>query len=212
MNWYKKILLSMKMMNKREFLQRLNRFGVIINKSTNGWVFTNPTNGAVADLHRGNKHTDLNRGVMSRILRDLGIDHIDFERGKVPQRVEQTKEEEEKSETPAWQQQKWFLDQQRKYPPPAVASVQNNINKKATRARYPGQEQGDERRPGGAALYERYQDNDLVEGEFEKKMRKLIKEQRWDEIETYAEEMREMGFNQARIDSIVSRAGVGVRF
>ena len=86
-----------------------------------------------------------------------------------------------------------------------------NWFKKATRGRYPGQLQGDEYRPGGSALEERLMDNELLEGEFERTLRQMIKQKRWDDVTAYTQKMMEQGFSKDRVDSILTSAMHGLR-
>ena len=92
-----------------------------------------------------------------------------------------------------------------------LGGVRMNWYKKATRGRYPGQMQGDEHRPGFSSFEERLMDNDLLEGEFERTLKQMIKDKRWDAVTQYTQEMAQKGFSKDRIDSILTRAMHGVK-
>lgn len=88
-----------------------------------------------------------------------------------------------------------------------------NWFKRATRGRYPGQFQGDEHRPGDASLNERFQENDLVEGEevaiLKARFKEGVQTGNWTAYQNYIEELQRAGHSQSRIDSMVARAGMG---
>lgn len=83
---------------------------------------------------------------------------------------------------------------------------------KEARGRYQGQLQGDEHRTHDSVLDERYLDNEVVEGEHVQKLRNYAKTHSWVEFTRYTQQLKEEGFSQHRIDSMVSRATVGLRF
>ena len=88
-----------------------------------------------------------------------------------------------------------------------------NWYKKANRARYPGQEQGDEHRPGSASWADRYEENDLVEGKevaiLKTKFKHGISTGDWGPYNDYIIELQKAGHSKNRIDSMVARAGMG---
>ena len=77
------------------------------------------------------------------------------------------------------------------------------------RARYQGQLQGDEYRPGSSVTNERYQDNDIIEGPHVQKLRVYFKDGKWDEFNRYVDKLREEGHSQNRIQSMISTATLG---
>lgn len=83
---------------------------------------------------------------------------------------------------------------------------------KEARSRYPGQLQGDEHRTQDSALDERYLDNEVVEGEHVRRLRNYAKTHSWVEFTRYTQKLQEEGFSKNRIDSMVSRATMGLRF
>ena len=92
-----------------------------------------------------------------------------------------------------------------------VASWWDRFEKESQRGRYQGQTAGDEFRPGQESTEERYLENELVEGKHVKELNKLMKALDWVGIGRYVDFLKAEGFDERRIDSIMSRAGHGVK-
>jgi len=87
-----------------------------------------------------------------------------------------------------------------------------NWYKTARQARYPGQMQGDESRPGSSALVERIDDNELVEGKEVNILKQMIKRKDWAGVESYSQKLKNEGHSEDRVNSMLTRAMYGVRF
>lgn len=74
-----------------------------------------------------------------------------------------------------------------------------------------GKPQGDESRRTQQTLNERYQENEIIEGEHVKALKRMMKNRDWDAYKAYIRKLKEQGHSEDRINSMVSRAGVGVR-
>ncbi len=76
--------------------------------------------------------------------------------------------------------------------------------------RYEGQLQGDENRPGSDSLNERLLDNEVIEGEYVKKLRSLMEggynEENKRLVEDYIKELELKGNSIDRIQSMLTRA------
>lgn len=77
--------------------------------------------------------------------------------------------------------------------------------------RYPGQMQGDERRPGSSVMTDIINDNEVVEGEFVAKLKDLYKKKDWAGINQYTQQLKVEGHSPDRINSMLTRAMHGVR-
>jgi len=88
----------------------------------------------------------------------------------------------------------------------------SNWYKIARQARYPGQMQGDENRPGSSALVERIDDNELIEGKEVNILRQMIKRKDWNGVESYSQKLKNEGHSEDRVNSMLTRAMYGVRF
>ena len=80
------------------------------------------------------------------------------------------------------------------------------------RARYKGQLQGDEYRPGDVAFMERLDENELMEGEQVGRMRAMFKNKKMDELNKYIDKLRTEGFSDGRIQSMITRATYEIKF
>ena len=87
----------------------------------------------------------------------------------------------------------------------------NWYKKIATRGRYKGQLQGDENRPGDLAFRDVIEDNELIEGKYVRVLSRMIKENDWDGVKQYTEELKSQGHSGGRINSMLTRAMHGVR-
>jgi hypothetical protein len=90
-------------------------------------------------------------------------------------------------------------------------------NKMKNRGLY-GQLEGNESRSSQAVMSERFEENERVEGEIVATVRRLLKnilrfrdDRAKIAFEAYIEKLREDGFSEKRIDSILSRAEFGVK-
>ncbi len=112
MNWYKKAQLNKESMNVAQFVRKLRNFNVV--KDPNNYKklinLNNDKTTTVHDWHRGK---DINKGLMMKILRDLGINSKDFISNNYSQ---ESIEEEIAPQEPIvsdWQKQPWYIDQQK---------------------------------------------------------------------------------------------------
>ena len=79
------------------------------------------------------------------------------------------------------------------------------------RARYQGQQAGDESRTATASMDERLMDNEIVEGEEVATMRQMFSTGHWPELNRYTDSLRHTGWSLERIQSMLTRAMCGVR-
>ena len=74
-----------------------------------------------------------------------------------------------------------------------------------------GQSEGNETRSAFDSLNERIADNEIVEGSHVAHLRRLLKAKNWNALNRLVDELRSSGFKANRIDSMLTRAGAGVR-
>ena len=79
--------------------------------------------------------------------------------------------------------------------------------KPARRGRYPGQDENVPRDMMGGII----DDNELVEGEFVKKLRIFARRGDWDSFNSYIQELKDEGHSQTRLNSMMTRAMHGVK-
>ncbi|MHA1468991.1 MAG: DUF5661 family protein [Candidatus Asgardarchaeia archaeon] len=72
--------------------------------------------------------------------------------------------------------------------------------------RYPGQEQGDEHRPGSSVMTDIISDNEVVEGELVAKLKDLYVKKDWAGINEYTRLLKREGHSPNRINSMLTRA------
>lgn len=94
-----------------------------------------------------------------------------------------------------------------------LPAMERNLEKTkpARRGRYQGQLQGDENRPDSSVITDIFDDNDVVEGEFVKVLRRMAGSGDWDSFNNYLQKLRNDGHSQARVNSMMSRAMHGVK-
>lgn len=79
--------------------------------------------------------------------------------------------------------------------------------KPARRGRYPGQDENVPRDMMGGII----EDNELVEGEFVKKLRIFARRGDWDSFKSYLQELKDEGHSQTRLNSMMTRSMYGVK-
>jgi ectoine hydroxylase-related dioxygenase (phytanoyl-CoA dioxygenase family) len=75
-----------------------------------------------------------------------------------------------------------------------------------------GQLQGNEVRQSGAIASDHFSANDLVEGDHVAILRRMAEEREWNQITSYCQDLKNAGHAQYRIDSMIARSTVGLKF
>jgi hypothetical protein len=217
MNWYKKTILAAKMFTGAEFLRKLQQdYNVKVVREGSGSkkILMNPTNNATTSLH---KHVGkiVPMGTLRKMIRELGIDYKEFMNYNKPkpQEIETPPVEQDITQKiPDWKNAPWAKEQ--------LQYVNSSYNKYkeaqqevlASKARYEGQLQGDEYRPGGDSLSEVLLDNDSIEGEYVAILRDMAKRNDWESIAQYTQKLKNEGHSKVRIDSMLTRSMHGIKF
>lgn len=74
-----------------------------------------------------------------------------------------------------------------------------------------GQAEGHESPTATASLNERIGDNEIVEGHELATLRRMLKEKKYQTVESFIEKLKNLGWSQQRRESLLSRAWYGVR-
>jgi len=75
-----------------------------------------------------------------------------------------------------------------------------------------GQRQGDEGRTAFVTFGDRITENQIVEGDHVRVIRKMASSRRWEALTAYTDGLLKQGHSKTRVDSMVSRATAGLRF
>jgi len=74
-----------------------------------------------------------------------------------------------------------------------------------------GQCEGNEKRDQAAQFGDHLLDNHLVEGRYVAVLRRMVKEKDWNRVTNYTNKLRTEGHGKARVDSMLTRAMVGLK-
>ena len=74
------------------------------------------------------------------------------------------------------------------------------------------QAEGNEHRRTSEATAEHYADNEVVEGQEVKAIKGMMRKGQWVAVANYVDDLRLKGWEQIRLDAIISRAKFGIRF
>jgi len=75
-----------------------------------------------------------------------------------------------------------------------------------------GGREADESRSRQDSWEGRLRDNEIAEGTEVATLRRMASEKNWTAFQTFSEKLRGLGHSQARVDSMVSRSTVGLKF
>tara|TARA_Y100000034_G_scaffold124105_1_gene171830 strand:+ start:1054 stop:1299 length:246 start_codon:yes stop_codon:yes gene_type:complete len=74
------------------------------------------------------------------------------------------------------------------------------------------QKQGDEHRFSQAAVQEHYDDNESIEGPVAAVIRRMMDERKHAEVDAYVDKLRSQEWSQTRIEAVLSKAMLGMKF
>jgi len=74
------------------------------------------------------------------------------------------------------------------------------------------QTQGDERRFSQQAVQEHYDDNESIEGPAAAVVRRMMQEHKHADVDAYVDKLRSEGWSQTRIEAVLSKAMLGMKF
>lgn len=75
-----------------------------------------------------------------------------------------------------------------------------------------GRSEGNEWRGAQEQFNERLLDNETVEGQHVRVLRRMTRERAWAQIEMYTAKLRKDGHGHTRVESMLTRAMVGLKF
>jgi len=74
-----------------------------------------------------------------------------------------------------------------------------------------GQCEGNEKRGQVEQFGDRLLDNEVVEGRHVAVLRRMVKERAWSQVESYTSRLKKEGHGQTRVESMLTRAMVGLK-
>ena len=111
MNWYKKAQLNKIAINAAQFVRKLRNFNVVKDPG-NYKKLINLNNNRTTTIHDWHRGKDMNKGLMIKILKDLGISPKDFRNNVYEQKITEKEITPQKVTIPDWKKQEWYAKQQ----------------------------------------------------------------------------------------------------
>jgi hypothetical protein len=126
MNWYKKAQLNKISINAIQFVRELRNFNVVKDPK-NYKKLINLNNNMTTTIHDWHRGKDMNKGLMIKMLKDLGLNPKDFNNKNYDQKITQETPPPQEDTIPDWQKQDWYIQQQQQQ----NINTSNNWYKKA---------------------------------------------------------------------------------